>query len=166
MPQAVTAFHVLILLVAAALFIAAAINDACSYRIPNYISLSLLALFPFFIATAPTPVAWKESALVFVLVSAVGFALFLGRMAGAGDIKLLSVASLWAGSGFLSVLLIVTAFVGGLESLIMGGVIYWKHRGSKKKPVLARIKIPYGIAIATGGLAMLGMMIHTILSPA
>jgi len=174
MALALTAFHIAIIVIAAAIFIAAAINDAWSYRIPNYMCGLLLALFPLFVVTAPREVDWHQNLAVFGLVAVSGFAMFLGNLAGAGDIKLLSVSSLWAGPHLIAVLLVVTAIAGGVESIIMAIVTYRRHRltaqketagGGEEKLSLAKIPIPYGIAIAMGGLAMLGMMARPILLP-
>jgi prepilin peptidase CpaA len=185
MALALTAFHIAIMVIAGVIFIAAALNDAWSYRIPNYLCGLLLALFPLFVLTAPRELEWHQHLAVFALVAVSGFAMFLGNLAGAGDVKLLSVASLWAGPHFIAVLLVVTAIAGGVESIIMAIITYRRHLkgataelkdeamldavgqegGVGRKVSLAKIPIPYGIAIATGGLAMLGMMAQPILLP-
>jgi prepilin peptidase CpaA len=165
MPLFLTAFHVAIIAVSASVFIAAAINDAYTYRIPNYMCGLLLALFPLFVATAPRSFDWHQHLMVFGLVAASGFAMFLGGLAGAGDIKLLSVASLWAGPHLIAVLLIVTAIAGGLVPIAMAIITHLRHRKIKEPTVFAKIPIPYGIAIATGGLAVLGMIVQPIFMP-
>ena len=183
MALALTAFHVAIIVIAAAIFIAAAVNDVWSYRIPNYMCGLLLALFPFFVVTAPRAIDWHQNLAVFALVAASGFAMFLGNLAGAGDVKLLAVASLWAGPHLIAVLLVVTAIAGGLVSVVMAIAAHMRNRmtadengaggenGREKegeeegKAFFARIPIPYGVAIAVGGLAMLGMMARPILLP-
>ncbi|MGB9151997.1 MAG: prepilin peptidase [Alphaproteobacteria bacterium] len=170
MALALTAFHVAIMVIAAAVFIAAALNDAWSYRIPNYMCGLLLALFPLFAATAPRGLDWHQNLAVFALVALSGFAMFLGNLAGAGDVKLLSAASLWAGPHLIAVLLVVTAIAGGVVSIVMAIVTHRRNREAvaekeEEKVSLAKVPIPYGIAIATGGLAMLGMMAQPILLP-
>jgi prepilin peptidase CpaA len=171
MALALTSFHVALIVIAASLFVAAAISDATSYRIPNYLCGLLILLFPVFVMTAPRSIDWHQNLMVFGLVALSGFAMFLGNMAGAGDIKLLSAASLWAGPHFIAVLLVVTAIAGGIESLIIAAITYRKHRnepeksGASQAASLAKVSIPYGIAIATGGLAMLAMIAQPILLP-
>lgn len=169
MALALTAFHIAIMVIAAAIFIAAAVNDAWSYRIPNYMCGLLLALFPLFVVTAPRELDWHQNLAVFALVAISGFAMFLGNLAGAGDIKLLSVASLWAGPHLIAVLLVVTAIAGGVESIVMAVITHRRHRlaaeAEKEKLPLSKVPIPYGIAIAMGGLATLGMMARPILLP-
>lgn len=163
--MALTAFHVAIIFIAATVLVAAAVSDAYSYRIPNYTCLLLLLLFPVFVLTAPHPIDWQQNAAVFGVVCVFGFAMFLGNITGAGDVKLLSVAALWAGPHFIYVLLVTTAFVGGIESLVMALVLYLKYPKEDLKELLTKFEIPYGIAIATGGLATLGMIAQPILLP-
>ena len=171
MALALTAFNVALMVIAAAIFVAAAVNDAWSYRIPNYMCALLLLLFPLFALSAPRGVDWHQNLAVFALVGVSGFAMFLGNLAGAGDIKLLSAASLWAGPHLIAVLLVVTAVAGGIVSIVMAVITHRRHRlasqqtFTEEKPSLAKVPIPYGIAIATGGLAMLGMMARPILLP-
>jgi prepilin peptidase CpaA len=165
MTLALTFIHVALLLIAAFIFIAAAVSDARSYRIPNYLCASLAALFPFYAMTSPTSLDWRQNILVFGIVSVIGFAAFLGNFMGAGDIKLLSAASLWAGPQWVAVLLIVTFFAGGIEALATAALMHRRLPGKNRIRRLAKAQIPYGIAIATGGLTMLGLMSHPILLP-
>ena len=171
-------FHLSFLLAAAALMVAAAVNDARAFKISNWIWLSLLALFPLYVLSAPEPLAWPHHLGVFVLVFGIGFALFAGHFAGAGDVKLLAAASLWAGPNFIGVLLVVTGLAGGV--LAIGYALNaWLHY-RKQPPVvnggagnagadgnllhaMKNEPIPYGIAIAVGGIAAFGMMIEPVL---
>jgi len=164
MGVALTSFHVAIIFIAGILFVAAAVNDALSYRIPNALCGLLFILFPIYVVTSPRSVDWRQNILVGGIVLTIGFAAFLGRLMGAGDIKLLSVASLWAGTHSIAILLIVTAFAGGVESLAVAALraALRKTRG-RARP--SKVQIPYGVAIATGGLAMLGSIVHPILLP-
>ena len=165
MALALTSFHIALMVIAAAIFIGAAVNDACFYRIPNYMCALLLVLFPILVLTAPHSIDWHQNVMVFLLVAASGFAMFLGKLVGAGDIKLLSVAALWAGPHLIAVLIIVTAIAGGGVSLAMAIITYRRQHAAGEKAALAHVPIPYGIAIATGGLAMLAMMAQPILLP-
>jgi prepilin peptidase CpaA len=165
MALAFTSFHVALLVIAASIFVAAAVSDACVYRIPNYMSALLLGLFPVFVITAPHIVNWHQHIMVFSLVALSGFAMFLSNLVGAGDIKLLSVASLWAGPHFIAVLLVVTAVTGGVVSIVMAILTHLRNRHKTDTQHLTKVPIPYGIAIASGGLATLAMMAQPILMP-
>lgn len=149
--------HVAILFCAATLLIAAAVSDAQSYRIPNYLSGSLALLFPIYAVFSPTAIDWRATVLVFAATALAGFAALCGNVFGAGDVKLLSAASLWAGPHLIALLLVVMAFVGGIESLAV--VFALRRRGQS----LAKAPVPYGVAIAAGGLATLGVMARTTL---
>jgi len=84
------------------LFLAAAVSDARTYRIPNWISLALVALFVVAAAVSGQPVVsfWPHLA-VGASVFALGYGLYILTGMGAGDAKLSAAAALWAGfSGF------------------------------------------------------------------
>jgi len=162
---ALTAFHLGILAIAAALLIAAAVCDARYYRIPNRICLALLLLFPLCVLTAPEAIDWKQHLMVSGLVLICGFAMYVGRLAGAGDIKLLAAASLWAGPHLVAIFLVTTAIAGGLLALTIAAATYIRHHGRQPAAALARTPIPYGIAIGLGGLNTLYMVAQPILFP-
>lgn len=162
---AVTAFHIAIVLAAAALLIAAAINDARHYRIPNIFCAALLALFPLFVLTAPSAIDWQQNLMVFGLVLASGFAMFIGNLAGAGDIKLLAATGLWAGPHLVAMFLIITAIAGGMLALTVALLTFIRKALGRQTVALARVPIPYGVAIAAGGLSTLYMISRPILFP-
>ena len=165
MMSGLTAVHIAILLAAAILLVAAAINDAYRYKIPNLISLALMGLFPVFVLTAPRSVEWDQHIMVFLLVLLSGFAMFIGNLAGAGDIKLLAATSLWAGPHLVAVFLIITAVAGGILAFIMAALTYARNRTNKRALAVAKVPIPYGIAIATGGLSTICMLSFPLLFP-
>ena len=95
------------------------------------------------------------------------FAVFTGLFAvgaiGGGDVKLISAVSLWAGPQGIILLLLVTTVAGGLLGLAI--LVQHNMKSGQGSPVknqptgkvnalkesLAK-PIPYGIAIAAGGL--------------
>ncbi len=165
MVWALASVHVAVLFVAAALLIAAAINDARTYKIPNIICVALLVLFPLYVFTAPRPVEWDQHLMVFALMLISGFAMFMGNLAGAGDIKLLAATGLWAGPHLVAVFLIMTAIAGGVVALAMALLTYMRNFSGKQALALAKVPIPYGIAIAVGGLSTIYMLSQPILFP-
>ena len=169
MPIAMTAFHISLLVGAAALLVVAAVNDVMSYRIPNEICGAILIFFPLFVFTAPHAIDWVQHCLVFALILAAGFALFLGHLVGAGDIKLLAVTGLWAGPHNVALFLLETAVAGGAVALGIAALTYVRNRPSRRGQnpavALARVPIPYGLAIAFGGLHALFRLSQPILFP-
>lgn len=169
MLMAMAAFHIALLVGAAGLLVAAAVNDALQYRIPNKICAGILVIFPLFVLTAPQGIDWKQHAMVFGLILAAGFAMFMGHLAGAGDIKLLAVMGLWAGPHHLGVFLAGTAVAGGLVALGMAALTYFRNRSAAahNQPLMAvaKVPIPYGMAIAAGGLNILYRLSQPILFP-
>lgn len=165
MGLALTSFHVALVFIAAAIFVAAGASDASEYRIPNYLSGLLLLIFPIFVLTAPHEIDWIQHVMIFGLVGLSGFAMFLAHKVGAGDVKLLAAASLWAGPHLIAVLLVVTALAGGVLSVIMAILTHMRGRGDPARVDIAKVSIPYGIAIACGGMTTLGMTVRPILFP-
>jgi prepilin peptidase CpaA len=165
MISALTAFHMAVLLAAAILLIVAAITDARHYRIPNAVCLGLMGLFPVFVLTAPRSIEWDQHLMVFGLVLISGFAMFIGHLAGAGDIKLLAATGLWAGPHLIALFLVITAIAGGFLALIMALLTYARNTSGRRAVALAKVPIPYGIAIASGGLCTIYMLSRPILFP-
>jgi len=141
--------------------IMAAVNDALSMKIPNMISLALLAGFVLI-----TPFAWVDFAtfgehvLVGLGVFAVAFGMFAAGWLGGGDAKLLAATAFWWQTADLFPYLLVTALAGGaLAVFLMLGRRYipvgvltspWLYRMFKDET-----KMPYGIALAIGALVTL-----------
>ncbi len=106
----------------------AAFTDLRRRQIDNWLNAAIAAL---------APVYWWLAGL---------FAL---RMMGGGDVKLLTALALWLRPVLFAKLLLIMALVGGLLTVGMG---MW-HLMRRRKD---RLKIPYGVAIATAGLCVLG----------
>ncbi len=158
-------FHLTFMLAAAFLLVTAAVFDARSFRIPNWVWMGLLGTFPLYVISAAQEIEWLHHVGVFAVVLVIGFALFAGNFAGAGDIKMLAAISLWAGPNYIGVLLVITAFSGGLLALGYAVSAWLRLRMQPQlapaegmMQVLTKTAIPYGVAIACGGLTALGMM--------
>ena len=150
-----------------ALTIAAALSDLREFRIPNKISLALLALYPLHVLVSPTPVDWLMALMAASLVFAAGLTLFFCGLVGGGDVKFLAATSLWAGSTLTPKLLLVMALAGGalgLMALAVQNIRRYRATGIVGVIVpdttVAAPKLPYGVAIAAGafyaGIQMLG----------
>ena len=128
-------------------------------------------------------VPWLASLGVAAVVFMVLAALFALNKLGGGDVKLISALSLWAGPGLLAGFLVITSLAGGVLALVFlvrsrlqqkaasgsmeadragpdtgkrdhgddatGGAT---AEGAKIKP----LQIPYGVAIACGGIFISG----------
>ena len=140
------------------LMVAAAASDIRRYRIPNWISLWLVALFAVRAGIAPDGL-WWHLGLGFVVLAA-GFGLFTANLFGAGDAKLLAVVSLWTGPALLIEQLVVTALAGGVlaASILLRRLTQARiapvnlPSGDHETTTLASTPLPYGVAIAAGGL--------------
>ena len=149
----------LIFLLFAILMITAGIGDFLTMKIPNWLNgLIGISFFgaAFVAGMSLEQIGWHVATSALVL--AFGFGLFAAGYLGGGDAKLLAVTALWLGSGQLIEFLIVMALAGGVLAGVMK--LWWwvrlelELRGLEqvKSGVKTSIDLPYGIAIAVGGL--------------
>jgi prepilin peptidase CpaA len=150
------------------LLLLAAYNDFRKYLIPDWISIAVAATYAVYQITiwtlgAPEAASNVGSNVMAALATAgVVFVLFLGLFAkgaiGGGDVKLITAASLWAGPNEILPLLLVTAVVGGLLGIgvLLGRRISQQNPAEGTKAL--KTPIPYGIAIAAGGLVVAGQI--------
>lgn len=160
-------FQALALTVFAVVMVVAAFEDFRRLTIPNLLPILLCAVWPVYLAAAPSlygAVAAIGCALAVFLVGAV---LFARGWLGGGDVKLLSAATLWAGSAGTPALLMLTGVLGGALALFLllpfGNHMAAAARGMLGQPPLPTergfaIPVPYGVAIA-------GAALIVVLSP-
>ncbi len=133
--------------------VAAAIEDAARFRISNLTSLAVLsgAIVAAVIA-GPTVALWQNGAILLAILVLGTFA-FSAGLFGGGDVKLFAAAGLWfdlrSALGFVALV------------FLSGGVVavgYLVARPFRKRAADRKnSRIPYGIAIAVGMLAVIVM---------
>ena len=144
-------------LLAVGLFLIAAVNDLRERRIPNWISVALLALYVALAVADPDKMLIWQSLLTGLAVFAVLFALFRFGYMGGGDVKLWTVAAVLMGPHYVLPMLVLTSLTGlaialpyYLSRLVMRVRLMtmwaWIPAWSIKHE-----KLPYGVAIAFGG---------------
>jgi prepilin peptidase CpaA len=144
------AFTDLLLLVLAAILVVAAVIDVRTFTISNRLNLTVALLAPVYwmsVALSPWPdmaVQLAGSAIVFVLLAGA----FYAGMMGGGDVKLAAALALWFSPFATLKFLVLTSLAGGVLTLV---ILVW-HRAKERE---GRPEIPYGVAIAFGGLAIL-----------
>lgn len=155
--------HLAVLAFAAAILVAAGWRDLRSFTIPNSAVAAIAALYPVHVITAPEPVAWGMALALAGITFAFGCILFAVRAMGGGDVKLLTVAVLWAGVAHAVPFMLVTAAAGlvlaaafavhtaAASARASGGGMLGAASALRFVPV-AKLTIPYGVAIAVGGL--------------
>ena len=142
--------EILLLLLAAAL-VTAAVGDLRSRTIEHWLVIGIaLGAIPFWWLTGLE--LWPDVATR-IGVAALVFAAFAGLFAigwmGGGDVKLLGALALWLPPNAVLFLLIAMSLGGGVLTLAMS----IRHRVCKNG---TQIEIPYGVAIAFGGLWLIG----------
>jgi len=141
--------------------LAAALKDASTMTIPNWISLVLLGAF-----VVCFPFVWQglpnfgEHMASGLLMFAIGFAMFAFGWLGGGDAKLMAATSFWWTFSDLFLYVAYTTVAGGaIAFFILAGRKFipvrvmtapWMHTMFKDNK-----KMPYGLALAVGALATL-----------
>jgi prepilin peptidase CpaA len=134
----------------AALLIVAAVIDARTFTISNRLNLTVALLAPLYwlsVALTPWPgvaIQLAAGATVFAVLAAA----FYAGMMGGGVVKLAAALALWFPPGVTLQFLVLMSLAGGVLTLAL---LAW-HRARRRE---GRPEIPYGVAIAFGGLAIL-----------
>ena len=139
----------------------AAANDLFTMRIPNKISMLLVAAFAVtaLLLRLPLDVALTHLGIGAAVLAA-GFVLFSLRLLGGGDAKLMAAGALWMGSDQAVLYIAMISLFGGLLSLAFLAyrkfvpAISWGLPSWALRLHVAGSGIPYGIAIAAAGLAL------------
>jgi len=92
------------------------------------------------------------------------FFCFTQKWMGGGDAKLIPAIALWVGPHGIMPFLFSTAIGGSFVAL---GLIIWQaRRKSKDLTQWRKLPLPYGVAIAGGGMLVMGMQYGPALLPA
>jgi prepilin peptidase CpaA len=166
-----------------ALLLLAALTDLRERRIPNWLTASTAALYPVYLVASPVPTAWLAALGLALAIAVVGALLFSRELIGGGDVKLIAAVSLWAGLDHFALFALVTTLTGGALGLVCLWLQRWSpllqaHLASiglaGARPESATVAagdesaggeapgasvpapatLPYGIAIAAGGVAV------------
>ncbi|MBE7217103.1 MAG: prepilin peptidase [Caulobacteraceae bacterium] len=144
-----------------ALLICAALRDATSFTIPNWISLAAAAMFvpvALFLGL-PLPVVGLALSLG-VAALLLGMLMFAFGWIGGGDAKLMAACGVWIGwSAFLPFLIFTGAAGGALAVLLLmvRKMSFWlppRLPAWMKRLATPGENVPYGVAIAIGALAV------------
>ena len=142
----------------AVLMAVAMVTDFRTYRIPNAISLALLALFGLAAAFTPDPVSLWPHLAVGAGALAVGYILYLTTGMGAGDAKLFAAAALWAGpaGGYALTLnvafgMVVLAITLVLVRFVLSAVL--SEQTGRMRVFQKGAPAPLGVAIGAGSIA-------------
>ncbi len=162
-------FVALFLYGAILLLVAAAVWDAVTLTIPNYLVLAVLALY-----LASLSVNFDLASILFdvlaaLIVFAVCFVLFALGWLGGGDAKLAPGAVLWAGYDGLPQFVIVMTLAGGVLAIVL-----WLLRAALRPTAIEQARlpvvlrwaspVPYGIAISAGAILVIWLHNSAILA--
>lgn len=151
------------------LLIAAAVWDAVTMTIPNYLVLAVLAFYVVSLAVRFDVSSILFDLLAAAIIFAVCFFLFAMGWLGGGDAKLAPGAVLWVGyDGFLHFVIAMT-LAGGVLSivlLLMRGGLRAGGASQDRLPLVLKwaSPIPYGIAISAGAILLIWLQNWTALA--
>ena len=143
-------FTQILLVALGAILVVAAVVDVRTFTISNRLNLTVALMAPLYWLSIALPlwpgigIQLAAGAGVFILLAA---AFYAGVMGG-GDVKLAAALALWFSPGSTVKFLVLTSLAGGVLTL---GVLAW-HRARRRE---GKPEVPYGVAIAFGGLAIL-----------
>jgi prepilin peptidase CpaA len=143
-------FTDLLLIALAAILVVAAVIDARTFTISNRLNAAVALGAPLYwmsIALAPWPgmaIQLAAGGAVFLLLAGA----FYAGMMGGGDVKLAAALALWFSPAGTLKFLVLMSLAGGVLTV---GLVTW-HRAQRRE---GRPQVPYGVAIAFGGLAIL-----------
>ncbi len=141
--------EVLLAMLALALLVAAVI-DVRTFTISNRLNLAVAMVAPVYWWSIGLPL-WPDAAIQVGVAAAVfgllAGAFYLGMMGG-GDVKLAAALALWFSPASTLKFLVLMSIAGGVVTLALVAF----HRLAKRP---GRPEIPYGVAIAFGGLWIL-----------
>ena len=135
----------------------AALKDAMSFTIPNWVNGAIAVTFP--LAAAMLGMGWAEFGLHIAVGAGalvLGMALFAPGWIGGGDAKMIAAAALWFGWPDAMMFLAKSALMGGALAviLILARRMVPATRLSAgwvaRTPLAEGAPAPYGIALAAG----------------
>ena len=144
------AFTEILLIGLAVTLVVAAVIDVRTFTISNRLNLAVALSAPlYWLSISMSP--WPDMAIQLAaggIVFAILAAAFYAGMMGGGDVKLAAALALWLSPAGTLKFLVLMSIAGGALTLV---ILLW-HRLQRRE---GRPEIPYGVAIAFGGLAIL-----------
>ena len=143
-------FTELLLVALALILVVAAVIDVRTFRISNRLNLAVALLAPLYWWSVSLPL-WPDIAIQVAMAAGVFVLLaiaFWAGMMGGGDVKLAAALALWFSPASTVRFVVIMSIAGGVLTLVL--LVAHKLRSKQGRP-----EIPYGVAIAIGGLAIL-----------
>lgn len=145
-----TSIHYGLLIALAIALVFAAVTDIQRRQIDNWLNIAIVIGAPVFWWASGMSL-WPDVAIQFG-IGVLAFAFFAGlfalKLMGGGDVKLLTALALWIEPSAFLTLLLIMALSGGVLTIVMGAYHFLQQQKD-------RLAIPYGVAIAFGGLWVL-----------
>ncbi len=132
------------------------------YRIPNNSIQLQIGFLPAHVRLSTSAIDYPATAVAAISVFVISLGFYALKRLGGGDVKLMGAVAVWAGAAHLADFIVVMALAGGVLSIIyithfyIAPALRFDHAGpSGSLDNALSTKLPYGVAIASGGLAVL-----------
>ena len=145
--------------------------DITRFIIPNWLVGGLLLVYPIAVYLSPEVIDWQMALVAMLGVFVVGYIVFAMNWMGGGDIKLITVLTLWVGLGKLPEFMIGFGLLGGVLSVSVWLVRKILPYIISKRDNLHRLfkegePVPYGVAIASSfTIILMKGMIPAVMHP-
>ena len=139
-----------------------AIEDIRKREIPNTAVVSVLILYCIYSIAGFSD--WQNGLIAAVVIFIPTFLLFQFGVFGGGDAKMMTVVAPFMGLKALSLFLLIVAVAGALLALGMALHGIWSRRRQSRETIIEEVRtlsIPYGVAIAAGGMLPILSLIHS-----
>jgi prepilin peptidase CpaA len=143
-------FTEVLLVSLAIILLVAAVVDVRTFTISNRLNLCVALLAPIYWWSISMPLGWGvavQLAMGAAVFGLLAIAFYLGMMGG-GDVKLAAALALWFSPAATIRFLVVMSLAGGVLTVLL--LVLQEVRRKDGPP-----KVPYGVAIAFGGLFIL-----------
>jgi len=164
--ESVILLTIVILILFSSLMVWAAYSDLKSFTLSNRLCLTTALLYPVYLLALYMgghglplqDILLSLAVAVVIFMVCAGF--FALNVMGGGDVKLIPVVALWAGTSHVLHFLLLTSLIGGLLAMAIitlnriKASKYFKSSGNINLSVAKKegSAVPYGVGIAIGGL--------------
>ena len=108
--------------IATVIVVVAAILDVWTFRVPNLLTVPAMIAALVYHAAAPPPASLASSLAGLCFGAGILFALYLGGIMGAGDVKLMAAVGAWLGLPAVFFVFVVSGLATGLYSAALLGL--------------------------------------------
>jgi prepilin peptidase CpaA len=132
------------------ILIIATVIDVRRQSIPNWLTFGGMVLGVIAQTVVNGRLGLEQSVLGLFIATGIAGVVWIPRMIGGGDHKLLMAIGAFVGSSLIIPVLLYTAIVGGVQALVWVAIAKYRHADQPWSGLFRATRMPYSIAIAMG----------------